>query len=196
MAGTVSEVTDTNFQAEVIESDVPVLVDFWAPWCGPCRMVGPVVEVIAKEKGEQLKVVNNRVVQLETDLATIGRQIAAASPDLTSTTEEPPPQNVGDLANGAGAGALATFAVMMIVLVSLRRRWRRRSGSPPAALPDDSGHRLMRLEQGMDAIAVEIERISEGQRFVTRLLSESHGGAPAAQRSGEPTTVPARDQNR
>jgi thioredoxin 1 len=57
MAGTVTEVTDVNFQAEVLESVVPVLVDFWAPWCGPCRMVAPVVEEIAKERGEDLKVV-------------------------------------------------------------------------------------------------------------------------------------------
>ena len=57
MAGNVVEVTDSNFQAEVIESAVPVLVDFWAPWCGPCRMVAPVVEELAEEKGEQLKVV-------------------------------------------------------------------------------------------------------------------------------------------
>ena len=53
----VSDVTDNSFQAEVIESETPVLVDFWAPWCGPCRRVSPVVEEIAQDKGEELKVV-------------------------------------------------------------------------------------------------------------------------------------------
>ena len=61
MAGTVNEVTDDNFQAEVLEAETPVLVDFWAPWCGPCRMVAPVVEEIAKERGDALKVVKMNV---------------------------------------------------------------------------------------------------------------------------------------
>jgi len=50
MAGPIIDVTDTNFQAEVIESETAVLVDFWAPWCGPCRVVAPVLEEINGER--------------------------------------------------------------------------------------------------------------------------------------------------
>jgi thioredoxin 1 len=61
MAGTITEVTDTTFQAEVLESEKPVLVDFWAPWCGPCRVIAPILEEIASERDDL------RIVKLNID---------------------------------------------------------------------------------------------------------------------------------
>jgi thioredoxin 1 len=56
MGDNIFTVTDASFEQDVLKADVPVLVDFWAEWCGPCRMVAPTVESIAKEYGRKLRV--------------------------------------------------------------------------------------------------------------------------------------------
>lgn len=65
-----TEVTDATFKDEVLNSDLPVLVDFWAPWCGPCRMVSPIIDEIGQEHADKLKVVKlNTDENLETAAA-------------------------------------------------------------------------------------------------------------------------------
>ena len=52
----ISHVTDASFESDVLNSDVPVLVDYWAEWCGPCKMIAPILDEIADEYGDRLKI--------------------------------------------------------------------------------------------------------------------------------------------
>lgn len=121
----------------------------------------------------RLAVLDKRILQLENDVAVTGSQLAAAPSNLIGITEFARNDPQGDqFPEGVIVGGFSALAFASIVYALTRRPWRRSSRSAPAIQDNESAQRLTRLEQGMDAIAVEIERISEGQRFVTRLLSE------------------------
>jgi hypothetical protein len=122
---------------------------------------------------ERLAVLDNRIVQLENDMAVTGSQLAAAPPNLIGITESARNEPQGDqFPEGVAVGGFSALAFASIVYALTRRAGRRSSRAAPALQDAESANRLARLEQGMDAIAVEIERISEGQRFVTKLLAD------------------------
>jgi len=125
---------------------------------------------------EQLQVLDARVVQLEKDLGKVGQEIASASPQLLRTAYDQPrpaPSPHVRFQQGMVAAGVPIFVIMSAVFFFARWRWRRDPRKRAPTLPAADSERLQRLEQGMEAIAIEIERISEGQRFVTKLMSDS-----------------------
>ncbi|MGH9420080.1 MAG: hypothetical protein ACRD3J_08910 [Thermoanaerobaculia bacterium] len=124
---------------------------------------------------QRITVLDKRMVQLESDIAATGRQMTAAPLALVGGSESTAASN--DIPDNAAAmgGAFIGLVLFPLTFVLARNLWKR--GSRAAAVPlqqlsGEATQRLERLEQGMEAIAIEIERVAEGQRFVTRILSE------------------------
>lgn len=137
---------------------------------------------------QRLGVLDQRIAQLENDVAETGRLITTASPALVAQAERPEPGYGSHRGPPASGVAIVFILFVLFPLVLAFGRGVRRRGLVvrPDPVDRESAARLARVEQAVDAIAVEIERVSEGQRFVTRLLAESRGvppavGAPAAE---------------
>lgn len=134
----------------------------------------------------RISVLDKRILQLESDMAETGRQLTMAPSALVATTGSSI-QLGGGMDSSVAPVLFVLLVLAPIALSASRLMWKRaRVPAKSSASPDES-RRLERLEQGVDAIAIEVERISEGQRFVTRLLSEAHDGVPTpvTQRIGE-----------
>ena len=152
----------------------------------------------------RLATLDERIVRLEGQLDAVGQQLASPEAARYVATTQPPPVNFRGpnvrFSNVDPEPILICFILFVLSPIALsmsRMIWKRssRMAMAPAA-PAESGERLERIEQAVDAIAIEVERVSEGQRFVTRLLSERGGLALNAAQQPDPVRVPAGEASR
>ncbi|MFL5606563.1 MAG: hypothetical protein ACJ8AD_08975 [Gemmatimonadaceae bacterium] len=143
---------------------------------------------------QRIGVLDTRIAGLENDLGDVGRQLSSAPAALATNRQDGivlgPTARSRLAQNVAPISIVFTIFVLAPLAISISRGiWKRGSLPRQASSPADA-QRLERMEQAMEAIAIEIERVSEGQRFVTRLLSDQRAGAPLA--AGQPAKDAAR----
>jgi hypothetical protein len=153
---------------------------------------------------QRIGVLDARLARLESDIDETGKLLASAPAALAASRQEPwvgwgpnTPNRLGE--NMAPIAALFTIFVLSPIAFSVARMfWKRGSRPLPAPADSESAYRLERMEQAMEAIAIEIERVSEGQRFVTRLLAEGRNGFPvgAGEAAAAPVRLPERNSAR
>ena len=145
---------------------------------------------------QRIGVLDARLARLENDIDETGKLLASAPAALASTRQAPDfgfTNQRGKMQDVIPIVAILSVFVFFPMAIAMARNIWRRGSLPVSTGPDrESMQRLERMEQAMDAIAIEIERVSEGQRFVTRLLSEQRNGVAigAGQPAAEPVVVP------
>lgn len=146
---------------------------------------------------QRLGVLDARIVRLESDIDENGRLLSSLSANRIAGTQPSFPGFFNSSRNRAMDNLVPMVVVFTIfvltpIAISISRMfWRR--GSLPKHVPQspENAQRLERIEQAIDSIAIEIERVSEGQRFVTRLMSERQSALGAGQQPAQPISVPA-----
>ena len=150
----------------------------------------------------RIMVLDKRLVDIEREMARTGELVMMAPRSLQGITVRSQVPTVAGRASEMRMGddaiiaisSVFTLAVLMpLAITAARIWWRRATGTIPARQAKAEGDRMEKLEQAVDSIAIEMERVSEGQRFVTRILTEGRGESPVfgAAGRGEPVRVPA-----
>jgi len=138
------------------------------------------------------KPLQTRMTDIDSRITTVDQMLASNATDISKAAAIPgavvePPRviNEGPPQDAYALGGIFMLVVLLPISVAFARRIWRRSAAAVAAFPREIGERLLRMEQALEATAVEVERIGEGQRFLTRLFTEGEGtrslGAGAAQ---------------
>lgn len=152
---------------------------------------------------QRIGVLDARLARLESDIDETGKLLASAPAALTSSSGQSrfnfrptSRQNMDEVI--PIVAILSVFVFFPIAISVARNIWKRGSVAPVSGTDRESAHRLERMEQAMDAIAIEIERVSEGQRFVTRLLGDQRNGTVigAAQSGADAVRVPLGEKTR
>jgi hypothetical protein len=149
----------------------------------------------------RLGVIDARITRIEGEIDQVNEQIASTAATramaVAGSREPTGPTFRGNIRPEPILIPFVLFVMAPIAVSVSRLIWKRGTARGQPVISTDSSHRLERMEQAMDAIAIEVERVSEGQRFVTRLLSERNPGAlGVGQHSAEPVPVPLSDANR
>ncbi len=175
----VVEVTDKNFKQEVMDSDLPVEVDFWAPWCGPCRMVSPVYDKLAEEYDGRFKfckvnVDQNPVLAARFQVRSIPYQLFFAEGErVDEVLGAVPEKQIREMVDGVIASFPSDAAGRLKSLISA---WKERNEQDSAKLEKWMGKaRLAQVASKDGALLRQAERVQSSSDSLKGVLSEVAG---------------------